>query len=416
MKFIDSFVIAIRSLAANKMRSSLTMLGIIIGVGAVITLMALGRGVEANITSGIESVGTNLISIMPQSTETEGFAAMSPGYSTPSITLEDSNALERIPHVTAVAPTNENFIRAIAGSESKVAILHGTTPEYLEAYNYELGSGQFITNRHNAVRDMVVVLGYEPAKDLFGDDDPIGQRIKMKGYRFIVIGVMAEKGGSMMGYSLDNIIIVPITTYQARLYPQRTPSGEDAVAGIAVKVDDSEHIDEVKENIEAILTKRHKLDPDEKADFAVVGSEQFLDMFSQITGILTLFLGAIAGISLIVGSIGIMNIMLVSVTERTREIGIRKAVGAKRRDILLQFLIEAATLSLVGGGIGITGGWLVAFIISKIDFGGFIIEASVTAGIVILAVSVSVIIGIFSGMYPAWKASRLNPIDALHYE
>ena len=253
------------------------------------------------------------------------------------------------------------------------------------------------------------------AEDLFDSDALVGQRVKIKGNRFTVIGVLEPKGGAMLGFSLDDVVVIPITTFQTKLFTQRTASGEDAVQTIAVKVASADQMDNVREEIEVTLRRYHRIGPDEKDDFGVISMEQMLGLLQQVTGVLTIFLGAIASISLLVGSIGIMNIMLVSVTERTREIGIRKAVGAKRRDILLQFLLEAAVLSLTGGGIGIIGGWLVSFLVSQLDFGGIELRAVVTPGIVILAVSVSVFIGLASGIYPAMRAARKNPIDALRY-
>jgi putative ABC transport system permease protein len=415
VKFIDSFVIAVRALSANKLRSTLTMLGIIIGVGAVITLMSVGRGAQASVTSTFEEMGTNVLSVVSRSVEVEGLAALSPVFTTPTLTLDDAKALERIPSVAAILPVNENFVKITAGSESRTSIIHGSTSEYLEVYNYSLASGQFVDDRNVASRDRVVVLGSEVVEDLFGSDDPVGQRVKMKGQRFTVIGALEPKGGAMMGVSLDNVVVTPITTFQTRLYPQRTASGEDAVASISIQVASAEAIDGVKEDAEDILRERHRIAEDEKDDFAIVSQEQILGLVTQVTGVFTIFLGAIAGISLLVGGIGIMNIMLVSVTERTREIGVRKAVGAKRRDILLQFLLEAAMLSFAGGGIGIAGGWFLSYVISQIDVGGMTINAVVSLDIVILAISVSLFIGLISGIYPAVRASRLNPIDALHY-
>ena len=260
-----------------------------------------------------------------------------------------------------------------------------------------------------------MVLGHKTATDLFGTKNPVGQVVKIKGKRFTVIGMLERKGGAFMGFSLDDMVVMPITTFQTRVFSQLIVRGESAVQSIAIKVASKDAINDVKSEAENILRKRHRIAPDKKDDFAVISQEQVLGVFEQITGLLTLFLGAIAGISLLVGSIGIMNIMLVSVTERTREIGIRKAVGAKRRDILVQFLMEAATLSLVGGGIGLMGGYLVSRIISLLNFGGTTIRAVVSPDIVILAISVSVFIGLASGIYPAMRAARLNPIDALHY-
>ena len=415
MKLIDSFVIAIKSLFTNKLRSSLTMLGIIIGVGAVIALMSVGRGAQATITTTFEQLGTNVLYVMPRSPEVGGMVGLSPAFTTPSLTLDDAKALESVRSVVGIAPVNENLVEVTAGGESKVAMIHGTTPAYQDVYAYDLALGQFISDRSVASRDMVIVLGDETAEDLFGLDDPIGQRVKIKRYRFTVIGVLEAKGGAMMGVSLDNIVVVPITTFQARLFTRRTPSGEDAVQSISVKVASAEAIDEVDEEIEAILRRRHRIAEDEKNDFAIVSQEQILGIVQQVTGVFTIFLGAIASISLLVGGIGIMNIMLVSVTERTREIGIRKAVGAKRRDILIQFMLEAAMLSLVGGGIGIIGGWTLSYLVSQIDIGGMTIQSVVSPDIVILAISVSAFIGLVSGIYPALRAARLNPIDALRY-
>ena len=416
MKLIDSVVIAIRSLFANKLRSSLTMLGIIIGVGSVITLMSVARGAEATIASAYEELGTNVLSIMPINPEVEGGFSMSPAYAAPSLTMEDARALENVRGIENIAPVNENFITVTAGSETKSGLLHGATPVYLDVMKYSVGSGQFFTDHHVAQRANVVVLGSLVAEDLFGDDDAVGEQVKLKKQRFTVIGVLEPKGGAMFGISFDDVVIVPITTYQARLFPQQTATGQDAVASISFQLTDEENREAVTEEIESILRRRHNLKGDDKDDFAVVSQEQVMEIVGQVTGVFSIVLGAIASISLLVGSIGIMNIMLVSVTERTREIGIRKAVGAKRRDILMQFLIEAATMGFAGGGIGITGGWLLAWAISQVDIGGFKLASAVSIDIIILAFSVSLFIGLASGLYPAMRAARLNPIDALHYQ
>ncbi len=415
MKFIEFFSIAIKSLLANKLRSALTMLGMIIGVGAVITLMSVGAGIQNMITSTFEELGTNLLFVQPSNPEAPGMLGLMYGGFTANLDMDDAEAIGRIRSVTGMVPVNENFVKLIAGNEDSVAVIQGSNPDYQRVYGFEIASGQFISEVNLARRDMVVVVGSTVAEDLFGSDDAVGQKVKIRDKRFTVIGVLEPRGMSSFGFSWDELVVTPITTFQARLFAQKTPSGKDAVQSVVVQLASAEVMDEVTEEIETILRKRHKIDQDEEDDFAILSPEQLMGTFETITLALTIFLGMIGAISLLVGSIGIMNIMLVSVTERTREIGLRKAIGAKRRDILMQFLLEASMLSLVGGAIGLTGAWLVAYGISLIDLGGFTINAVVSPFIVILAVSVSVFIGLASGIYPAMRAARLNPIDALHY-
>jgi putative ABC transport system permease protein len=416
VKIIESFIIAMRSLAANKLRSSLTMLGVIIGVGSVITLMSIGRGAEASITSSITDMGTNLIYLTSKTPGVQGMMSMAnPTY---SFTMSDVQAIaERVPSVISVAPVIENYVEVATAADSTLGVVEATTPEFETAMNYPTAEGQFITERNIAARDMVVVIGDKVATTLFGEDNPVGKRVKINGRQFSVIGVLEKKGGQMMGVSMDSIIVVPITTYQSRLFPGRTIRGEDAIQELVVQIKSTDIAPIVSADITDLLMQRHRITAEGKEDFLVMTQEQMLGMVQQVTGILTIVLGAIASISLIVGSIGIMNIMLVSVTERTREIGIRKAVGAKRKDILLQFLLEAAMLSLSGGVIGIIGGWGVSFLVSTFsEAAGFSIKAVVSPDIILLAIFVSVFIGLVSGVYPAMRAARLNPIDALHYE
>ena len=417
MRFKDSLVAAFKSLSANKLRSVLTMLGIVIGVAAVIGLMSIGRGVQTSITSTFESLGTNVIYVIPSTPGSTGFGGLTGGV--PTLSVEDAEALanpSRVRSVVAVAPVGTSYSDVTAGNESVTTAITGTSPAYMETMGYSLASGQFISERNVSHRDSVVVLGSKTASDLFGADNPVGQKVRIKDRRFTVVGVLEAKGGAMMGVSEDELVLVPITTYYTRLFTQRTANGEDAVQTIVVQVSSAEAIDGAVRDIEDVLRYRHRLDAGDEDDFEVISQEQILGTLQQITGVMTLFLGAIAGISLLVGGIGIMNIMLVSVTERTREIGVRKAVGAKRRDILRQFLLEAAMISLVGSAIGIIAGTIMARLFSGISImGGETLTTVVSPDIIGLAISVAIFIGLVSGIYPALRAARLNPIDALHY-
>lgn len=415
MKFLEFFNMAVKSLLANKLRSVLTMLGMIIGVSAVIILMSVGAGLQNMITSTFSELGTNLLFIQPANPEAPGLASLAPGYATASLTIANSDAIASLRPVDAAVPVNENFIKIVAGNKDFLAVIHGSNPGYQQLYGFKMAEGQFISEVNVARRDMVVVLGSKVATELFGNDDPIGKQVKIRDKRFTVIGVMEPRGLSLFGVSWDELTVTPITTFQARLFSQKTPGGEDAVSQISAQIGSAFTLDEAKQDIETLLRKQHRIKAGDNDDFSIMSPEQLLSTFTTITMALTVFLGLIGSISLLVGGIGIMNIMLVSVTERTREIGLRKAIGAKRRDILTQFLLEAAMLSLSGGAIGLLGAWLVTLGISLIDLGGFKLNATVSPLIVMVAVLVSVFIGLVSGIYPAIRAARLNPIDALHY-
>jgi len=415
MKFRDSLATALKSLAANKLRSGLTMLGMVIGVAAVIGLMSIGRGAQDVVTSTFEDLGSNVVFVQSRNPDAPGFAGLSPGFATQSLTLEDAEAIAEIPSVLAVAPSSTNYAELTAEDETFAAMIEGSTAALQNTNNYTIAYGQFITERNVAKRDTVVVLGNNAVNELFDAPDPTGERVKIKGRRFTVIGVLEPKGGSVMGVNVDDIAIVPITTFQTKLFSQQTPSGEDVVGSISVQLASSEAIDGAIEDIKAVLRRSHDIGKDDKDDFVVISPEQVVGILNQITGVFTIFLGAIAGISLLVGGIGIMNIMLVSVTERTKEIGIRKAMGAKRKDILIQFLLESALISLVGSGIGVISGYFISRIASGISISGTNLPAVVSPDIVVLAISVAILIGIVSGIYPALRAARLNPIDALHY-
>jgi len=417
MKFLIYFRMAVDSLFANKMRAILTMLGIIIGVASVITLMAAGRGVEKTITASFDIFGPNTVFLQPSNPDAPGGGMMSMAFATPSLTVDDARALEDIPGVDLVDAVNENFVEIIAGDTSTVTVIEGATENFMPLYGFVMAEGNNISGRNVSGRDTVVVLGSDVAEKLFERQyDIVGERVKIKNKRFTVIGVMARKGGGMLGFTYDDLIIVPITTYQDRLFALRTPRGEDAVQSILFRVISPEIRADAIAEAEEILRRRHHLKGDDQNDFSVISPEQMLEQMSMITGLLTLLLGAIAAISLLVASIGIMNIMLVSVTERTREIGLRKAVGARRSDIMLQFLIEAGILSMVGGVIGIIIGSLQSWAISLIDIGGGqTLEIGFEPVTMVAVAAISFVIGVVSGLYPAMRAARLNPIDALRY-
>ena len=403
---------ALTGLGANKMRSTLTILGVVIGVAAVISLMSIGRGSQAAITNNIESMGTNLLFVSPGASTQEGVRGVLGSAGT--LTLEDAEAISEAPAVVAVAPQVQSFAQVVAGRQNTRTQVIGVTPEYQYVRNFPLAQGDFITASQVKNRAKVVVLGSSVSETLFGRLNPVGESVKIDGVQYKIIGVLESKGGTGFG-SQDDVIMAPITTVQARMSRQRTTSGSFTVQSINVQVTSSADIDAATQQITAILEGRHDVTAGND-DFTITSQQDMVQTLKESTGVFVLFLAAIAGISLLVGGIGIMNIMLVSVTERTREIGIRKSVGARRQDILSQFMVESATLSLLGGGIGILVGWGISRLISGLSLSGTTINTVMSADILILAVSVSAAIGIVFGLYPAYRAARLNPIDALRYE
>jgi len=408
-KWLDSLSAAWSGVITHKLRSSLTMLGIVIGITAVIALMSIGRGVEAEIISQIESLGSNVVFITPGwTTEEEAWAA---GGSAQTLTQEDAAAIaEQVPSVSSVAPVLASNLQAVVGGENVGAQVFGVTPEHMQVNNLEIAHGAFFTEYDYQRRAKVAVLGSDVKETLFGDADPIGQQMWMGGIVVRVIGVLESKE-AMEGSPNDNIFI-PLTTFQQTVYQPRTAQGDHVVHYITLTVSEGEQGDYVIDEITELLRSRHQLAANADDDFEIISLEEIIETVSEITGTIAIFLGAIAGISLLVGGVGVMNIMLVSVTERRREIGILKALGATGRDIWTQFLMEAAFLTLAGGIIGIVLGWGLSYFVSSVGQ----IPSVVTVDIVILAVSVSVGIGLFFGFYPAWQASRLNPIEALRSE
>jgi len=395
---------ALSSLGANKLRSLLTLLGIVIGVAAVISLMAIGTGSQESITSNIEALGTNLLFVRP-----EGDAA--------TLTLDDAYALVDpvfAPSVKAVAPELSSYAQLKAGRESTRTQAVGVTPEYQSVRNFSVASGEFISAAHVENRSEVVVLGSQVAETLFGFRDPVGQTMRIAGRQFTVIGVLESKGGGAMGL-YDNQVLVPITTAYYRLTSQRTVQGSITVQTINVQAKSSgSAMDKAVQEITTLLTLRHRIT--DEPDFTISSQEETIATLEETTNTFVVFLGAIASISLLVGGIGIMNIMLVSVTEPTREIGIRKAVGAKRRDILFQFIAEATLLSVGGGGVGVLVGLLLASVLNGRTLLGMSLRTSPSGDIALLALVVSTAIGLFFGIYPAMRAARLHPIEALRYE
>jgi len=425
MTIIDTIRTALGALAANKLRSSLTMLGIIIGVSAVITLMAVGQGSQKGVTERIRGLGSNLLFIRPgQSQASNAEAAV---YGGQSLTLVDEDAYaindpERFPYVEGVAPQIDFEGRLIAGGENTTTTIIGTTPDYQYVRDFYVAKGQFLSDDDITRKGLVAVLGHRVAQTLFGDTDPVGKSVRlavgpggMIVFNFRVIGVMEPKGATATGDE-DDLMFIPLPTMQARIPILRNPQGLSNVFQITVKVSDRNDFEQAEKDIAALLLERHDVS---EPDFEILTQTDVANLQAaetEISQTLWAAMAAIAGISLAVGGIGIMNIMLVSVTERTREIGIRKAIGATRGDILMQFLIEALMVTMAGGAIGV----ILGVTLSTLADGRTILEQSVRADVsavaVILAFSVSAVIGLFFGIYPAFNASRLNPIEALHHE
>jgi putative ABC transport system permease protein len=412
MNILESTRIALRSLGANKMRAGLTMLGVIIGVAAVIALVSIGRGASAAITNQINSIGTNLLFVRPGSSQ-QGGVAQAQG-SAATLTLQDGQALDGIPGIQAVAPEVDSFGQIVHQGNNTNARVLGVTPEYSSVTNSQLSEGVFISAENLTGSSLVATIGSQVAGTLFSDgSDPVGQTIRINNVPFRVVGVMQSKGGT--GFlSVDNQVFVPLTTAQTRLGSTGRFRGGNNISVVNVQLTDASVGTSVTDQITQILMQRHH--DTVQADFTVQSEQDLLNTASSVTGALTLFLGGVAAISLIVGGIGIMNIMLVSVTERTREIGIRKAVGGRRGDILTQFLTEATVMSASGGLIGTLLGCGISRVVGGIQLGSTAITPTVDMDAVLLAVGFSLAIGLFFGIYPALRASSLRPIEALRYE
>lgn len=415
MSIFEYFRVSLRSLSANKLRATLTMLGVIIGVAAVIALLAVGQGASAAITQQVQGIGSNLIFVLPGSFQQNG--VRSAVGSAETLTIEDAKALTDsacCPDIARVAPLFSANVQVVHGGSNTNTSVSGTTNDFQAVRNFYVDKGRFIEDRDDETLARVAVLGADTAKQLFGAGDPIGETIKINRVPFKVIGVMQSKGGTgLFGQNQDDVVFIPIRTAQIRLFGSQslTATGQRRVSVIYASARYESRSDAAISQVTQEMRQRHRI-AFQQDDFSVASQKDILGALSQITNILTIFLGAIAAISLLVGGIGIMNIMLVSVTERTREIGIRKAVGAKRRDILVQFLLEAVALSVTGGFLGILLGALIAQGVNQTG----VITTVIQLGSVALAVGFSVGVGLFFGLYPAWRASSLRPIEALRYE
>ena len=410
MSFGQVVIEALESLNSNKLRSGLTVLGIVIGVAAVIAMLAVGNGAQASITGSINQVGTNLLFVFRGARDNENVR------NPRRVTLSDAAALldpYAAPHVQAVAPVLQGNGDVVFAGQTKTTTIVGATPDYGPVRNISLVDGSFITQDQYLGHASVVVIGVDVADKLFEHRDGlIGETLRIGGQPFRIIGVLSPQGGSAFG-SEDNQVIVPLSTAQARLI---TRPGEGTVDVIYVQAVDFQAVPAAAEEIAQILRTRHHT-PIGQDDFTVFTQESILSTIQSVTGVLTIFLGGIAAISLLVGGIGIMNIMLVSVTERTREIGLRKALGARRRDILVQFITESSLLSLMGGIVGIAFGWLISFVVGRIAAAtGNNFTPIVGLDAIMLATLFSAAVGLFFGIYPANRAAALEPVEALRYE
>jgi putative ABC transport system permease protein len=409
-KVIPAMKIAFRALRINKLRSALTMLGIIIGVGAVIAMVAVGSGATQRIQEQIASIGSNVIMVSPGSVTASGIRLGS-GFAM-TMTMDDAKALARdCPSVQAVAPSSRGGAQIVYGNNNWATNVQGTTPDYLLIRDIGVQNGASFTQQDVDSDAKVALLGQTVADNLFNGDDPIGQVIRIKHVPFTVVGTLVPKGQSPTGQDQDDIIIVPITTGQKKIFGV-SQARANSVGSLIVQARGPQAIAPAQEEMRSVLRQRHHLQPQQDDDFTIRNLEEVFKAQETSSHVMSILLAAIASVSLVVGGIGIMNIMLVSVTERTREIGLRQAVGAKTKDILTQFLVEAVTLSILGGIIGILMGLLASKLISI--FAQW--STLVSPGAIALAFLFSALVGVFFGFYPARKAALLDPIDALRYE
>jgi putative ABC transport system permease protein len=409
MNILENIRISFRSLAANKLRSGLTMLGIIIGVAAVVALMSIGRGATRNITSRVEGLGSNLIAITSaRNVRQAGVGAQT----TPLYYSDYQQIAKEVNNVIGIAPVYQTSAQVMHGSNQSQFSITGATPEFATVNAYTVAQGRFITNADDAGEARVVVLGSQAATDLFNGLNPIGRDISINGINFTVVGVLTSKGSTGF-FSQDEVILIPLETGYGRVFGGRAlENSQRILSSISLSAANSNVVNGVISQVEYILRRDHGLTLRDTLPFSVTSQSQALSTLTSITTTLTAFLGAIAGISLFVGGIGIMNIMLVSVRERTREIGLRKAVGARRSVILMQFIVETITLSLFGGVIGILLGAGIAGVVTLTG----LITTYVSLDVILYSFFFAALVGLFFGIYPAYQAASLRPIEALRYE
>jgi len=395
------------ALTANKVRTSLTMLGIIIGISSVIVMVSIGQGAQGSIQSSIQALGSNLLVISPGAQRGPGYQVSSGRGSSHTLTPDDATAItNNVSNIAYVSPEDSSRYQVTAKGTNTNTTVTGVTSAYSSVHNIQVTDGSFIADTDGKNLNKVAVIGPTTATDLFGTDEPVGQTLVIKGINFTVIGVTVSKGTSGFNNQDDNIYI-PLQDAELFLV-----GNTSYITGISVSAVSADVMTQVQDDITTLLLTRHKISDPTAADFNVLNQASIVSAASSVTGTFTILLGAVAGISLVVGGIGIMNMMLTTVTERTREIGLRKAIGAKRKDISTQFLTEAVALTVIGGTIGVILGWLIAFGVTY--FG--ILQASISTSSVLLAFGVSAAIGIVFGYYPARRAASLNPIEALRYE
>jgi len=396
-----------QAMAANKLRTFLTMLGMVIGVGAVILMLAIGQGAQILVKQAIASMGSNLFIVLSGFSSTAGVRSGSGN--APTLTVRDARAMAELPSIEAVAPVQPGSSQIIYGSNNWNTQVYGTTPSYLDVRDWDMQSGVVFGDAEMRSATRVAILGQTVVQQLFGDEDPVGKTIRIRNSPFVVIGTLARKGQSMDGRDQDDTILVPLTTAQRTLFGSQFP---DSVRYILVQAASEQMMSRAERAMTELLRERHRIPEGGDLDFTIRNLSAVAEIQAQTTKVMSLLLGAVASVSLVVGGIGIMNIMLVSVTERTREIGIRMAIGARRRDILLQFLLEAIIVSVFGCLIGVLLGVGGALLVTQTT-GTFVV---VTATSVLLAFVVAAAVGVFFGFYPARKAAGLKPIDALRFQ